>query len=136
MWRFTEIGNTRLNPRIGRREILLSGLISGGGFVSGRLLGQARFFLGASATSAEVHTVPGAVNELLTPNIDFFIRNHFATPRINVEMWNLEISGLVDAPLKLSYSDFLLASSARHAYTIECAGNRSGGAGVGTARWS
>jgi len=51
-------------------------------------------------------------------------------------MWNLEISGLVDAPLKLSYSDFLLASSARHAYTIECAGNRSGGAGVGTARWS
>jgi sulfite oxidase len=122
--------------RVGRREFLFAALVSGGGLVSDRLLGQERSLLGQTAGSGKVQREQEAARDLLTPNIDFFIRNHFATPKINAETWNLEISGLVAAPLKLSYSDILLASSARHPFTIECAGNRSGGAGVGTANWS
>jgi DMSO/TMAO reductase YedYZ molybdopterin-dependent catalytic subunit len=73
---------------------------------------------------------------LLTPNTDFFIRNHFKTPSINEEKWTLEIAGAVTNPIKLSYSDLLLASSVRRPLTTECAGNLSGGAGVSTAIWS
>jgi DMSO/TMAO reductase YedYZ molybdopterin-dependent catalytic subunit len=133
MVRLTQTGNTGSTNRIGRREFLFAGLVSGGSLVSSHLLDQGRFLLGQTAT---VQAAPQALGELLTSNSDFFIRNHFATPRINAETWNLEISGLVGMPRKLGYPDILLASSARHSFTIECAGNRSGGAGVSTARWS
>ena len=39
---------------------------------------------------------------LLTPNADFFIRNHFNTPTINEEKWALEIGGAVTNPIKLN----------------------------------
>ena len=74
--------------------------------------------------------------ELVTSNLDFFIRNHFTTPKISDEAWRLEVGGLVSKPMKLSYSDLLLMPSVRHPSTLECAGNASGGAGVGTAVWS
>jgi DMSO/TMAO reductase YedYZ molybdopterin-dependent catalytic subunit len=73
---------------------------------------------------------------LVTPNTDFFIRNHFTAPVISEENWNLEISGAVTTPLKLSYSDLLLGSSIRRPLTLECAGNRAEGRGVSTAVWS
>ncbi len=74
--------------------------------------------------------------ELVTANPDFFIRNHFQTPQISSGAWNLEIMGLVSKPGKFSFSDLLLMSPVRLACTLECAGNVSGGKGVGTARWS
>lgn len=126
-----------LNMRgFGRREFLLAGLVTGGGLLSGRLLDRGRFLLGQSPSGVRVQAAQEPAGELLTSNMDFFIRNHFATPRINAESWSLEIRGLVAAPLKFSYSDLLLGSSARHPYTVECAGNRSGGVGVSTALWS
>jgi DMSO/TMAO reductase YedYZ molybdopterin-dependent catalytic subunit len=73
---------------------------------------------------------------VVTPNADFFVRNHFETPKISEQEWHLEIGGLVSKPLKLSYSDVLLADSVTHPSTLECAGNASGGVGVGTAAWS
>jgi DMSO/TMAO reductase YedYZ molybdopterin-dependent catalytic subunit len=77
-----------------------------------------------------------STKELVTANINFFVRNHFATPRISAEAWRLEIHGQVSNPLTLSYSDLLLMPSARHPSTLECAGNTPGGGGVGTAVWS
>ena len=75
-------------------------------------------------------------SELITSNPDFFVRNHFHTPQISSEAWSLNVNGLVGAPLKLSYSDLLLAPSVKRVLTMECAGNVSGGAGVGNAEWS
>ena len=72
----------------------------------------------------------------ITSSADFFIRNHFKTPTIHEEKWNLEIAGMVSKPLKLSYSDLLLGSSVRRPITLECAGNASGGSGVSSAVWS
>jgi DMSO/TMAO reductase YedYZ molybdopterin-dependent catalytic subunit len=73
---------------------------------------------------------------LVTPNSDFFIRNHFQAPRMDDQSWSLAIAGLVAKPLQLAYPDLLLMSSVKSAVTLECAGNPSGGAGVGTAVWS
>ena len=73
---------------------------------------------------------------MTTSNADFFIRNHFETPQINPDTWNLEVTGLVSTPLKMSYSDLLLMTPVRLPCTVECAGNLSGGKGVGNAVWS
>src|SRR5260370_9821333 len=122
---------------IGRREFLLKALVSGG--LAARYLGSPVSFLVAKNTFDQVPQTATPIRntkELVTPNIDFFIRDHFATPRINDDAWRLEISGLVSKPLKLSYSDLVLMPSVRHTSTLECAGNASGGAGVATAVWS
>jgi len=73
---------------------------------------------------------------LISSNPDFFVRNHFRTPQISSDSWNLVVDGLVSTPLKLSYSDLLLANSVRRAVTMECAGNTPGGIGVGNALWT
>ena len=77
-----------------------------------------------------------SLKELVTSNADFFVRNHFRTAQISADSWNLEVNGLVSTPLKLSYDDLVLVPSVRRAVTMECAGNVSGGIGVGNAVWS
>lgn len=77
-----------------------------------------------------------APRERVTANGDFFVRNHFRTPQISADSWSLVVDGLVSTPLKLSYSDILLMNSVRRPTTMECAGNISGGVGVGNAVWS
>jgi DMSO/TMAO reductase YedYZ molybdopterin-dependent catalytic subunit len=123
--------------RAGRRKFLLTGLAAGG---------LAPSYLRAQVTSLRANALLGlgidtanwddAAKGPVTSSTDFFVRNHFRTPTISEDKWNLEISGLVSKPLKLSYSDLLLASSVRRPVTLECAGNLSGGAGVSTAVWS
>jgi len=71
-----------------------------------------------------------------TANADFFVRNHFAVPKISDETWTLDVAGLVSKPVRLSYPDLLLMPSVRQAVTLECAGNPPGGAIVGTSVWS
>jgi len=71
-----------------------------------------------------------------TRNADFFVRNHFAVPRLNDETWALDVLGLVSKPVKLSYPDLVLMPSLRQAVTLECAGNPTGGTLVGTSVWS
>ncbi len=126
-----------LPQKVGRRQFLWRALVSGG-LASSYLRGQVGTGLQnvASSPATSTSTSAGMGNGLVTANIDFFIRNHFATPKISTDKWSLEIGGVVSRPMKLSYSDLLLISSARKSSTLECAGNRSGGGGVGTAAWS
>src|SRR5712692_7787348 len=71
-----------------------------------------------------------------TRTADFFVRNHFAVPKLRDETWTLDVTGLVSKPVRLSYSDLLLMPSLRQAVTLECAGNPPGGTLVGTSVWS
>jgi DMSO/TMAO reductase YedYZ molybdopterin-dependent catalytic subunit len=92
--------------------------------------------LGRTATALLQGPGPKQPRELITTNPDFFIRNHFQTPQISSDAWSLDIAGLVTKPLKLSYSDLLMMDPVRLPCTMECAGNLSGGKGVGNALWS
>lgn len=126
-----------MTKEIGRRNFLFKALISGG--LASRYLGSpAGLLLAKNVFSQALQTNTSSQNtkELATPNIDFFVRNHFATPSISEDAWRLEIRGLVSNPLRLSYSDLLLMPSVRRPSTLECAGNTPGGGGVGTAVWS
>jgi len=130
-------GDGKTTKGIGRREFLLRALVSGG--VASEYLRRPAGLLFAKTAFGQTpqpKTTSQTAKELVTSNVDFFVRNHFSTPKISDETWRLEVSGLVSKPLKLSYSDFLLMPSVRRSSTLECAGNASGGAGVATAVWS
>jgi DMSO/TMAO reductase YedYZ molybdopterin-dependent catalytic subunit len=135
-----EANKNRVAKAPGRREFLL-GALATTGLASTRFVDDGTFLLARlAASSLDVANSKGTLAANLTPNLtpngDFFIRNHFRTPTIHEDAWSLEVGGMVATPVRLSYSDLLLTSSVRRPLTLECAGNLSGGAGVSTALWS
>jgi DMSO/TMAO reductase YedYZ molybdopterin-dependent catalytic subunit len=72
---------------------------------------------------------------VVTPTADFFIRNHFVQPLIEVSSWTVRVEGAVERPRSFRYSDL---KSMRHravAAVLECAGNEAGEGAVGCAVW-
>src|ERR1700758_5707840 len=117
-----------------RREFLKAVLVSPWCLPESRSLQSA--LLVGSGPLASFARADASPQGLITSNSDFFVRNHFRTPQISSDSWNLVVDGLVSIPLKLSYSDLLLANSVHRTATMECAGNTSGGIGVGNAVWT
>jgi DMSO/TMAO reductase YedYZ molybdopterin-dependent catalytic subunit len=62
----------------------------------------------------------------ITPNERFYIRNHFAVPKIDKEAWRLKVEGAVAKPLELSLDDLHKLESKTVTATLECAGNSRG----------
>jgi DMSO/TMAO reductase YedYZ molybdopterin-dependent catalytic subunit len=60
---------------------------------------------------------------VLTPNPAFYVRNHFALPRIDLAGWRLTIDGEVASPLALTYDALRTLPSRSLLVTLECAGN-------------
>jgi len=58
-----------------------------------------------------------------TPTEQFFIRSHFAVPRLDRETWRLKIEGHVHRPCELSFNDLLRLPQRSVMATLECAGN-------------
>ena len=59
----------------------------------------------------------------LTPNPNFYVRNHFSTPANIPNSWNLVIDGHVDRAIGLSLEDFRCLPKQTLPITMECAGN-------------
>ncbi len=59
----------------------------------------------------------------VTPNRLFFIRNHFDVPRIDVNAWRLEVSGLVENPTAWTFDELTALPERTVFATVECAGN-------------
>ncbi|MFB3092744.1 MAG: molybdopterin-dependent oxidoreductase, partial [Dehalococcoidia bacterium] len=59
----------------------------------------------------------------LTPNPNFYVRNHFSTPTEIPGSWNLVVDGHVDKTLDLSLEDFRCLPKQTLPITMECAGN-------------
>lgn len=64
-----------------------------------------------------------ALNDFITPNEQFFVRSHFAVPKIDVKSWNLIVEGAVRQKLELTLDNLLKLPSRRLTATLECAGN-------------
>lgn len=89
-----------------------------------------------------------AFRSWITPNADFYVRNHFDSPEVDVASWMLDITGWVERCLRLTREDLDPMSQASLFATLECAGNgRSflegevpgvqwGVGAVGNAEWS
>ncbi|HYT91641.1 MAG TPA: sulfite oxidase, partial [Gemmataceae bacterium] len=94
------------------------------------------------------------LDRFLIPTERFYVRNHFATPYLNVEpgrpipIWRLRVEGAVERPLSLTYEEIRKLPSRTGAALLECAGNsrvflvpRAHGllwelGAVGTAEWT
>lgn len=59
----------------------------------------------------------------ITPTENFYIRNHFYLPQLDVSRWRLRIGGEVLHPLELSLTDLLRFPPYTATVTLECAGN-------------
>src|ERR1700754_3032990 len=64
-----------------------------------------------------------ALDSFITPNDKFYVRSHFAVPKLDVKAWRVKGEGAVKAPFELSYDELLKMSSETRAVTLECAGN-------------
>ncbi|MFU8839338.1 MAG: molybdopterin-dependent oxidoreductase [Nitriliruptoraceae bacterium] len=77
------------------------------------------------------------VSPVLTPTQRFFrIDTAVVLPRVDVTDWRLEVTGLVERELVLSYEDLLARELVEVDATIACVSNEVGGDLIGTARWT
>lgn len=80
-------------------------------------------------------SVSGA-SPFFTPNEDFYrIDTALSVPQVSVEDWSLEIRGMVDRPMRLSFADLLDRPLIESDITMTCVSNEVGGNLIGTARW-
>ena len=95
-----------------------------------------------------IETPLSSLEAPVTPTAQHFVRNHFATPRIELEHWRLTVEGEVEQPLILSYDDLRALPHQPLTAVLECAGNSRASinprpegvlwknGAVGAARWS
>jgi len=67
---------------------------------------------------------------------NFFILDLGYVPEIDINQWELEIGGLVENPLVLSYSDILNMPQSSVFATLESISNPQGGSMIGNAVWT
>jgi DMSO/TMAO reductase YedYZ molybdopterin-dependent catalytic subunit len=60
---------------------------------------------------------------VITPNPAFYVRDHFAVPKIDPAAWRLTLDGEVRRPLTLTYDQLQALPSRTLLVTLECAGN-------------
>lgn len=83
-----------------------------------------------------------------TPTDQFYVRSHFAVPKLDAATFTLTVEGEVENPLTLTLAELAKLGEVTRALTLECAGNgrvflvpqprglQWGLGAVGTAEWS
>lgn len=92
----------------------------------------AAFQTGSNGDDFEIEGMP---HELTPTDAFYVVSKNFIDPRVDSSGWSLEIGGLVERPLSLSYTDMLLPESREFVATLECISNEVGGPYIGNAVW-
>lgn len=81
-----------------------------------------------TAISVPAGATLSPVTPFITPNGDFYrIDTALSFPRINLSSWKVEIGGMVDKPLTLTYNDLLARPQTERIVTLCCVSNEVGG---------
>ena len=90
-----------------------------------------------AAAAAQAFSLIKGMPPEVTPNGQFYqVSKNFFDPTVNVAKWTLEVTGLVEKPLKLTLDEFRKAAPPVERYqTFECISNEVGGDLIGTAMW-
>jgi DMSO/TMAO reductase YedYZ molybdopterin-dependent catalytic subunit/rhodanese-related sulfurtransferase/glyoxylase-like metal-dependent hydrolase (beta-lactamase superfamily II) len=67
--------------------------------------------------------LPELIGGVVMPADHFYVRNHFTTPVLDPELYELTVTGIVERPLRLRLRDLLNMPSQSLVATLECAGN-------------
>ena len=74
---------------------------------------------------------------LVIPNDRFYrIDTALVTPSVDLASWRLNVKGMVDHPVTLSYADLAELPLIEQYVTISCVSNEVGGTLVGNAKWT
>ncbi|NQX66140.1 sulfite oxidase [Paenibacillus alba] len=65
-----------------------------------------------------------SLSSRITPEFQYYIRNHFPYPALPLNDWVLKIEGLVHKPISLSYQALYQCPQITLPVTMECAGNK------------
>ncbi|CAN5210308.1 sulfite oxidase [soil metagenome] len=85
-----------------------------------------------AAASLEIE----GLSPLFTPNDSFYrIDTALTVPRVDLETWRLQVTGMVETPFELSYDDLLALPQVESDITLACVSNQVGDDLVGNARW-
>jgi DMSO/TMAO reductase YedYZ molybdopterin-dependent catalytic subunit len=71
-----------------------------------------------------------------TPNDLFYVTTYSRSPRLDAHTWQLHITGLVEHPLSLTYSEIRALPTLREEMTLECIENPPNGSRIGNALWT
>jgi len=90
-----------------------------------------------AAAAAQAFSLIKGMPPEVTPNGQFYqVSKNFFDPTVNVAKWTLEVTGLVEKPLKLTLDEFRKAAPPVERYqTFECISNEVGGDLIGNAMW-
>ena len=76
------------------------------------------------------------IESFVVPNDDFYrIDTALVVPQVAADTWRLNISGLVDNPIELTFEDLLARDQVERHVTLSCVSNPVGGDLVGNALW-
>ena len=76
------------------------------------------------------------ITPLRTSNSSFYrVDTNLTVPRVNADHWQLEIDGMLERPMTISYPQLMAMPMIERDITLTCVSNEVGGQYVGAARW-
>jgi DMSO/TMAO reductase YedYZ molybdopterin-dependent catalytic subunit len=141
-------------PDWARRRFLGGTIAIGVAGVAASVVGRALLERGRAASTVPVGDIPApaetavplaggssldveGITPLVMPNERFYrIDTALLIPRPDVDTWRLRLTGMVDRPFELTYSELVAMPLHEEYVTIACVSNEIGGGLVGNALWT
>src|SRR5438105_10809602 len=108
-------------PAIGRRALILGGL---GVLIAGGGVGLLRRLYRIATFSYDGTQYKGRIVQPITPNDLFYcVTKNVIDPRVNVDLWHLEVNGLVQNPATYRFQDLKVFNQVEQETTLMCISN-------------
>src|SRR5229473_493652 len=128
-----EAESSEFAPAIGRRALILGGLgvlLAGGGVALLRKLYRAATF------SYDGTQYKGRIVQPITPNELFYcVTKNVLDPGVNVDLWHLEVNGLVQNPITYRFLDLKGFNQVEQETTLMCISNELDAGLISNAVW-
>jgi DMSO/TMAO reductase YedYZ molybdopterin-dependent catalytic subunit len=90
----------------------------------------------ASPLPADAQLSLDGLDPFVTPTADFYrIDTALVVPQVSKDSWRLNIGGMVDNPMELTFDDLLARPQVERYVTLSCVSNPVGGDLIGNALW-
>jgi DMSO/TMAO reductase YedYZ molybdopterin-dependent catalytic subunit len=121
------------SPAIGRRAFVLGAI---GAAVTGGGIALVRKLYGAATFSYDGTQYKGSVVQPITPNELFYcVTKNVVDPRVDGDLWHLEVNGLVKNPSTWRFDDLLGVETKEQETTLMCISNGLDAGLISNAVW-
>src|SRR6059058_2498461 len=113
-------------PGLSRRDVLKAAPLAALPFVGRVVADEPHGFPGMTVRMQEPRNLEFPFSELnswLTPTEHFYVRSHFAVPKVDLRSYKLSVEGHVETKLELTLDELRRLPAVTKPLTLECAGN-------------